>query len=57
MRDAKAMGELLLLVALALLGLIVVLHFIGTKESLFMPLVMAMVAFFVGGVAMSFRAR
>jgi predicted membrane channel-forming protein YqfA (hemolysin III family) len=58
MRDAKEMGELLLLVAGAILGLIVVLHFIGTSQTkVFMPLVMGMVAFFVGGVFMSFRTR
>ncbi len=57
MRDAKEMGELLLLVAAAILGLIVILQFIGTTESVFMPLVMGMVAFFVGGLFMSFRAR
>jgi uncharacterized membrane protein YecN with MAPEG domain len=57
MRDAKEMGELLLLVAGAILGLIVILHFIGTSESVFMPLVMGMVAFFVGGVFMSFKTR
>ena len=57
MRDAKEMGELFILAAGALLALIVVLHFIGTTNSVFMPLVIGMVVFFVGGVAMSFRAR
>jgi hypothetical protein len=51
------MGELLLLVAGALLALIVTLHFIGKTNSVFMPLVMGMVVFFVGGVVMSFRSR
>jgi len=56
-RDAKEMGELMLLVAGALLALIVVFHFIGRTNSVFMPLVMGMVVFFVGGVVMSFRSR
>jgi hypothetical protein len=57
MGETKQMGELLLLAAGALLGLIVILHFIGTTDKVFMPLVIGMVAFFVGGVVISFKGH
>lgn len=57
MGETKQMGEFLLLAAGALLALIVILHFIGTSDQVFMPLVMGMVAFFVGGVVISFKSR